>query len=432
VDVRLTLVLAGWVVGWWLLWRVPRLDDPDAGADPELDGRGHRPTGGAAPATSRTGGVSVVIPARNEATSLGILLRSLALQDDPADEVIVVDDQSDDDTAAIARSFPGVTVVAGQPLPPGWTGKAWACHQGVAAARGATLVFVDADVSLASTAIGHLRSVHAAQGGLVSVQPFHTMRRAYERLSAVFNVIGIMGVGAASPGRRARAHAAFGPCLITSRADYTRVGGHLAVRHEIVEDIALAHGYQRAGLAVHCYGGGADVRFRMYPDGPGQLLEGWSKNIATGAGSVGIPRLLLVGFWVTTVLISIQFVIEQSFGHVDVALPQIVLIYAMFAIQLAAMLRQLGNFTVFAAACYPALFGVFLLVFVHSAYLTLVRRKVMWRGRSIALGATAARQGDADAVAPTATAGPTSADPSPDASPDASPDTSPGAPSARP
>lgn len=385
---RLTMVLAGWVVGWWLLWRVPRLDDVTrpAAAEPGSAAR-HRPM------TS----LSVVIPARNEASSLAILLRSIAEQSQPPDEVIVVDDQSDDGTGTIARSFPGVRVVDGAPLPAGWTGKSWACRQGVAVARGDTLVFLDADVRLGTSALADLRAAHAAQGGLVSVQPFHLMRHVYERLSAVFNVIGFMGVGAASPGRGARAHGAFGPCLVTSRADYERVGGHAGIRHEIVEDIALAHAHEAAGLPVHCYGGGDDVQFRMYPDGPAQLLEGWSKNIATGAGSVGIPRLLLVGFWVTTVLVSVQLLLEASLGQVlgsgDAPVPQALLVFVLFAIQLATMLRQLGNFTAISAACYQVLFGVFLLVFVHSMYLTLVRRKVVWRGRTVALP-PAARRGD--------------------------------------
>lgn len=376
MDVRLALVLAGWLVGWWLLWRVPRLDDEAPGS-----------SGGPAPGSAAAGGpvVSVVIPARNEASSITTLLASLAAQSRPADEVVVVDDQSEDGTAALARSFPGVTVVSGAPLPDGWTGKAWACHQGAAVARGDLLVFLDADVRLAPRALAELVRRHGDLGGLVSVQPFHHMRRAYERLSAVFNIIGFMGVGAASPRRRGRAHGAFGPCLVTSRADHDLVGGHRSVRDEIVEDIALAHVYERAGRPVNCLGGGDLIELRMYPDGLGQLLEGWSKNFATGAGSVGFARLALVGFWMTTVLISVQFVIEQSVGRADVAVAQIVLLYAMFAFQFAAMLRQLGNFTVLTPAVYPALVGVFLLVFARSVYLTLVRRKVVWRGRSIPL-----------------------------------------------
>ena len=123
------------------------------------------------------------------------------------------------------------------------------------------------------------------------------MLRAYERLSAMFNIIGFMGVGAASPARDAVARGAFGPVMVTSRADYDLVGGHASVRGEIVEDIALARRYRSASLAVHAFGGGRLARFRMYPDGLGQLLEGWSKNIATGASTVPFGRLALIGFW---------------------------------------------------------------------------------------------------------------------------------------
>ena len=329
--------------------------------------------------------VSVCLPARNEEQSIAILLESLAAQPERPAQIVVVDDQSDDRTSTIARGFPGVTVVDGEPVPEGWMGKAWACQQGARLASGSTLVFLDADVRLGPGGLAAIVTEHGARGGLVSVQPFHTMRRAYERLSALFNVIGFMGVGAASPGRDASSRGAFGPCLVTSRADYLDVGGHGSVRGEIVEDIALAGEYARAGRPVHTFGGGDAVSFRMYPGGLGQLLEGWSKNFATGAGSVGFGRLFLIGFWLTTVLISVQYVIEQCLGRADVPVAVAVLVYAMFAMQLGIMLRQLGNFGVLTAVLYPGPVGVFVAVFVHSAYLTLVRRQVVWRGRRIPL-----------------------------------------------
>ncbi len=363
--------MAGWLVGWWLLWRVPSL-----------------PSGGGRQ-TQRVvrggGSCTVIIPARNEEQSIGNLLASLAAQTVAPAQILVVDDQSDDATAAIARSFGAVTLVSGEPVPRGWTGKAWACHQGAQLARGDVLVFLDADVVLAPDGLAALLDRHEAAGGLVSVQPFHHMERSYERLSALFNVIGFMGVGAASPGRAGQAHGAFGPCLVTSRRDYDRVGGHGSVRGEIVEDIAMSHAYDAAGLPVHIYGGADAISFRMYPGGLGQLVEGWSKNFATGAGNVRPVRLALVGFWVTCTLISVQYLIEAAFGHPDVGRTVILFVYVLFVVQLAAMLRPLGNFGWLTALLYPGPLGIFVVVFARSAYLTLVRRRVVWRGRPVPL-----------------------------------------------
>jgi 4,4'-diaponeurosporenoate glycosyltransferase len=163
------------------------------------------------------------------------------------------------------------------------------------------------------------------------------------------------------------------------------VGGHEAVRGDIVEDIALGRRYREAGLPVHAFGGGALARFRMYPDGIGQLVEGWSKNIATGASTVRLGRLFLVGFWFTCVLVSVQSVIEAALGAPAPSGAEIIGAYALFAVQLGVMLRQVGNFGFLTAALYPAPVALFLVVFARSAYLTLVRRRVTWRGRAVPL-----------------------------------------------
>jgi len=379
---RVGIVLVGWLIGWWLLWRVPWLRaDEHAGAD----GDGSSPPASVPAAESIALGCTIIVPARNEESSLPTLLDSLARQSVQAGQILVVDDRSSDRTATIARARSGVTLVTGDPVPDGWTGKAWACHQGAQLASGETLVFLDADVALEPRGLEALLAEHRARGGLVSVQPFHHMRRAYERLSALFNVIGFMGIGAASPGHDAASRGAFGPVVVTGRADYERVGGHASVRGEIVEDIALARRYVALGIPVHAFGGGRLVRFRMYPDGLGQLVEGWSKNIATGASTVRLVRLLLVGFWFTCVLVSVQSVIELAVGSSSIGWPQVVGCYLLFAVQLGAMLRQVGNFGPVTAALYPGPVGIFLVVFIRSTYLTLIRRRVTWRGRTVPL-----------------------------------------------
>lgn len=382
MELRAWIMLLGWLVGWWLLWRVPwlRADVADDGDEPApVPEPG--PAAGAVAALECT----VIIPARNEESSLPHLLASLRHQTVRPGEILVVDDQSNDRTAAIARAEPGVSVIEGRPVLAGWTGKAWACHQAVGLARGSTLVFVDSDVVLERRALEAILGEHRERGGLVSVQPYHRMLRAYERLSALFNLIGFMGIGSASPGRDAVSRGAFGPILVTGRTDYDLAGGHEAVRGEIVEDIALARRYTDVGAPVHAFGGGRLARFRMYPGGLGQLIEGWSKNIATGASTVRPARLFLIGFWLTCVLLSVQSLIEAVAGDSSMGWFQVAVCYLLFAGQIGAMLRQVGNFGPITALAYPGPVGIFLVVFVRSTYLTLVRRRVTWRGRAIPL-----------------------------------------------
>ena len=117
-------VLLLWALGFVFLFRVP----PCRRREPAAE----------------TPAVSVIIPARDEEDNLPALLASLARQDPRPAEVIVVDDNSTDQTAAVARRC-GAAVVPSKPLPEGWRGKPWACCQGAEAARGDVLLFVDAD-----------------------------------------------------------------------------------------------------------------------------------------------------------------------------------------------------------------------------------------------------------------------------------------------
>jgi len=358
-PLRLVLEGARWSVGFWLLWSVPRCRGGDDGqARPEA---------------------AVVVPARDEEGNLGPLLASLAVQGPPT-RTVVVDDHSSDATAALATAA-GATVVPAPALPGGWTGKCWACATGADAAMAAgasTLVFLDADCVIEPGGLARLLAEHRARGGLVSVQPYHVTVRPYEGLSAFFNVVAMMGVGAFTPSRRQPA-AAFGPCLVTSAADYRAVGGHASVRGEVAEDIAVARVYRAAGLPVACLGGQGAVRFRMYPGGLGQLVEGWSKNMASGAAATRPLTLVLVVAWVSGCISAPWYLATDPAGGG-------LLVYAAYAAQLGWMLRRVGRFGPWPAALFPVPLAAFLAVFARSLVLTAGVGTVRWKGRAVAVG----------------------------------------------
>jgi 4,4'-diaponeurosporenoate glycosyltransferase len=360
---EVVLLAVTWVIGWLLCWRVPRLP----------------PASDAASARK----VSVVVPARNEAGRLPGLLTALAAQTRPADEVLVVDDHSDDDTGAIAAAA-GFEVVAAPPLPDGWTGKTWACWTGAQRASGDVLVFLDADTEPEPDLLARLAGSLERRRGLLSVMPYHRMQRQYERLSAFFSVISLMGVGAASARRSAPVTGAYGPCLACDRRDYDAVGGHESVRGAVVDDVALARQFRRSKLPLRVAGGRGAIRFRLYGGGLRDLVEGWSKNFASGAGSTPVVRFLLVFAWVVGVGTAAQAPVREA-----VALaggwsgPGVVLWigFAAFAVQLAIQLRPLGNYS-WAAALFPIPLAAWFVIFFRSIVLT-ARGQVRWKGRSV-------------------------------------------------
>jgi 4,4'-diaponeurosporenoate glycosyltransferase len=381
-PLQVALVAAGLLVGWWLLAAtrpLPRLA-PGAGTG----------TGDSARLPVR---LSVVIPARDEATTLPRLLGSLAAARPAAHEVIVVDDGSTDATAAVAARHGASVLTAGEP-PAGWVGKPWACHRGAGVATGTHLLFLDADTWLAPDALARLRAEYAAgtAGGLLSVAPHHEAGAGYEQLSAGFQLVGAMGTGVFSPGAgRRTAAAAFGPCLLTDVGDYRAAGGHAGVHDAVIEDVALARAYGAAGLPVRCRTGVDAVGYRMYPGGFRQLVEGWSKNVASGVGDVGagapLATLGTVG-WVTACLSVVASLVAGLVRWPTGGGPPLAAAgaYAVVAGQWWWLLRKLGSFRWWAWALFAVPLAAFVVIFANSARLTFLRRRVTWRGRAISLG----------------------------------------------
>jgi 4,4'-diaponeurosporenoate glycosyltransferase len=333
--------------------------------------------------------VSVVIPARDEETSVPALLESLRRLEVGVREIVVVDDDSQDATASVARAAGAVVLPAGAP-PPGWTGKAWACQVGARATTGDLLLFLDADTVLAPDALDGLLALYDGPGGLVSVQPFHDVVRPYEQLSSYFNVVSLLASGAFArrPGGRPMA---FGPCLLTSRADYERVGGHAAVRGEILDDVQLAAAYHRAGLPVRCVTGGRSIRMRSYPGGVRQLADGWTKNFASGASAAAPASALAAVLWVSAhhaVAVGAARALGRVVGRRGAPsasghLAGWAVAWVGLAWQLRSVLRRVGSFRWWTWALFPAPLLAFDVVFARSASLTVVRRSVLWRGREV-------------------------------------------------
>jgi 4,4'-diaponeurosporenoate glycosyltransferase len=351
---------AGWLAGMWLLAELPL---PRAGE------------GGDA-------GLSVIVPARNEESSLPHLLDSLAVQTLRPLEVIVVDDHSSDRTALVA-AHAGARVVPGADLPEGWTGKTWACHQGAQVAAGEVLVFLDADVRLAPAALALLAAEHHRHGGLVSVQPCHVVERPYERLSAVANVASLMGTGAFTGPPRRQPAMAFGPCLAIGAGDYGRVGGHAhpAVRPLVTEDIGLARRCRQEGVAVRLLVGGEAVQFRMYPGGLVSLVEGWTKGLAYGARHSPAPAGVLTALWVTGAALGAA----DGLGALRRRPGVGALWYGAWVAQMGWHFRRVGRFGWATAALYPAPLAAFMALTARSALRRVAGRPPRWRGRTAPL-----------------------------------------------
>lgn len=260
--------------------------------------------------------VSIIIPARNEARNIGRCVASLSRLEGVDYEVIVVDDRSTDGTADEARRVEGgnareIRVLEGRELPDGWFGKPWACLQGAQAARGELLLFTDADtVHHPELLVRCLAAVEEDQADVLSVLGRQEMVTFGEKLvqPQIFTLMGLRfrALDRVVEGERWPEAIANGQFILVTRRAYREIGGHEAVRGEVVEDLRLAQELVRAGGRLSVRQGEDVFSTRMYTS-LRDLVNGWTKNVAIGArqsagrwGAVAVPGILLflVLFWI--------------------------------------------------------------------------------------------------------------------------------------
>ncbi len=355
-----------WFLGFLFLLRIPRCKESSG-------------------ETQSYPSVSIIIPARNEEKSLPILLASLRDQSYRADEIIVVVGQSEDRTKEIAERE-GVRTIQSEPLPKGWVGKPWACYQGAQVARGEILIFLDSDTFLEKDGLKKVVETCMERDGIVSIQPYHKTKRLYEQLSAFFNIImmGAMGTFTVM-GNRIKPIGLFGPCVVMRKKYYFESGGHREVRSEVVEDLALGERFKRQKVPIHCYGGKKTISFRMYPNGMGELIDGWSKGFATGAIKTYIPILFAIIAWIGGGISATRYFIEALFNTNGLSILISASAYLCYAAQIYWMLFRVGTFKFYTALFYPVSLLFFLTVFLRSVFLIFIRRKVRWKGVTISL-----------------------------------------------
>ena len=335
--------------------------------------------------------LSVLIPARNEADVLGLCLQSLVSQSEPGFEIgsewelIVIDDDSSDDTAAIAGRTPGVTLLNAAALDTsansGFTGKTNACWAGAQSARGKLLLFTDADTLHELGSLSRARhELQKYEVAMLSYSPRQLTSGFLQRLvmPLIFAELAI-----AYPMKRVnlpgdRTAAANGQFLMVEQQDYFALGGHRAVGRQVLEDVALASLFKRARRTIRFRYAPDALSTRMYRSNAA-MFEGWTKNLAL-LFTTPIPMALLR-------LLDLLLIL---------GIPAIVLAFPFFTPLQRTLLwlvwgRVLWRFYVRAAKSnFPpadvalSFLGLPLLIYllVRSAIQVRYAKSVEWKGRT--------------------------------------------------
>lgn len=237
------------------------------------------PLAPAPPDTDDLSTISVVIPARDEAERIGPLLDAI-VGAAGVSEVIVVDDQSSDATASLAREA-GATVLLGAALADGWAGKAWALQQGIEAASGEWVVTLDADAR-PDPRLPRAAVARAEQDGF----DFLTLGGRFEcptpatrwlHASMLTTLVYRFGPpGVATPPDRAMAN---GQCMTLRREPFLEAGGMSLVRGEVVEDIALARRLATDGWPIGFLDAADLLLVRMF-ESFDDAWNGWGRSLA--------------------------------------------------------------------------------------------------------------------------------------------------------
>ncbi|MBI4540781.1 MAG: glycosyltransferase [Gemmatimonadetes bacterium] len=260
--------------------------------------------------------VTVIVPARNEAHNIVECLGTLTRSAYPNYEIVVVDDRSTDGTPSLARRVPRgnarrLAVIHGEPLPEGCMGKPWACWQGYLRAEGELFLFTDADTRHAPLLLGRAVAALEEEGtDAVTVLGHQVLVSFWEQVVMPQIILLLLlrypDVSQPRGPGNWRSAIANGQFILIRRSAYESVGGHAAVRAEVAEDLRLAQELCRAGRRLVVRGAEDALETRMYRS-LAEIVEGWSKNIATGARQCVEPWLapfalpvlvtFLLGMW---------------------------------------------------------------------------------------------------------------------------------------
>jgi len=327
--------------------------------------------------------VSIIVPARDEERTIERTVRALLAQTYPALEIIVVNDRSVDRTGEILARYPQVIVVDNEEPPAGWLGKPWALHQGSLRATGELLLFVDADVlyepDLITSAVAHLEESDVA---LLALFAHFEARGFWEHVAmpnlAVF-AFAFLPLWLANRVRNPLLAIGGGTGNLVRREAYEAAGGHEALRAAVVDDVGLARLLRREGHHTEVVRADEFARVRMY-HGLREIVLGFTKN---GFAVLGYSYVTAAFFLIVSVVFHLAPFAFALTGSVP-ALAAVAVITATRLVLFASLGYRLDN----ALFGHPFMIGTWCFILLRSVWLTGIRRRVHWRGRTYDAGNT--------------------------------------------
>lgn len=334
--------------------------------------------------------VSVLIPARNESDRIAHCLRNLSAQRYPTLEILILDDQSTDNTAEIVKTFVDsddrIRLISGTEMPDGWLGKHWACQQLFEQATGEILLFVDADTILSpGTVEAAVYEMERRELDLLTAMPRRIAGCLAEKLILPivdWSVLAWLPLRAAQKYKNPYLSATFGQFMIFRREAYIVIGGHGTIRDDPIDDFGLGRMIKQQGLKWMLFDGSRCIEVLPYKGNIDSLL-GVSRSVFPAMkfrATIFVPvsaMLCVLGFLPLIVLAdNLMFNREPNVAFLTSTASILVISVSMLIV-----CRKFRH-NVMTVPLYPLLISVILAVGYHSVF-SYVFNLAQWRGRRI-------------------------------------------------
>jgi chlorobactene glucosyltransferase len=333
--------------------------------------------------------ISILIPARNEEHYLSSCLDSLLDQTYPHYEIIVLDDHSTDRSGCILREYAGkyrerVKVCPSLPLPEGWTGKNWACHQLAAKATGDWFAFIDADTlhQPDSLKIAYQEAMHR-KSSLLSYLPQLTNLTFTEQLILPiihFALYCLMPLCLVPKLKYPAVAMAIGTFILIKKETYQAIGGHAAIKSAILEDIQLARQVKAQGKRIDMLDGSGLLSTRFY-ENSSEIWQGLSRVIFGAFNYQILPFILTCLFSYLIFLHPFLALFAAGWsGSFHTSYPYVLQVSGLFLLRFLVALKTRENpiYTIL----HPLMITCSLLIGLNSFKIIFYDRTITWKARS--------------------------------------------------
>ncbi|MFH1828284.1 MAG: glycosyltransferase [Nanoarchaeota archaeon] len=332
--------------------------------------------------------VSIIVPARDEERNIKRCVDSLLKQDYPNYEVLVLNDNSTDQTEEILKGYKDekFKYFNGKPLPEDWLGKHWACHQLTEKASGKLLLFIDADTYHKPNALrASVEAMYEEKADFITALPREKARSLSEKF--IIPIIGwsmvtFIPFAIAKRSKMPSLSATIGQYMLFRKEAYLHIGGYPAIRKEVLDDVTFGRRIKSFGLKWRMFDGTKLIHCRMYHNFH-EIFDGFTRyifaifknNIFYFLFSILILIFVLLSPWI----IAFLYLFGENIGEVS-------FILSMAAILISYLTWLISNsrfkYSHFLTLLHPLII-IFVSYIAFSSMIKTFSGKIEWKGRPI-------------------------------------------------